>query len=744
MPGDPLKKVLPGQRLEIPAGAFNAFMDAARFVRSHQHDELQDPGAEFRQTTIVKIRNQAGQSLPRYSVLALREPIIGPADKLREFKNKVNFEGYKPEAPSKCEKFAVLFEPLAEVAIGRGIVAGVTPIQVYVVRESDTGAELVEDETAYLRSSPFGQTRILWKEPGLGLKWAVVRLGDRPRFTVFELTGNWVPAAYPEPDGWAKMEGCKPALYFRDEHTYRPDATDPSETVWHQVGYPADERDAVIDLHKATGLLPSKFGRGDWVWCIWNEHECRWQILALHEDHWRFVLLTGLTRCGSALAQLVLYREGRWCPVPLTFTVHDSIGVVCPDLCKASGSGSSGQCGCGTTDVIPAGTYGIAKHFADSAKWEVLALGQGCCEPSSSYSSSGSSSGASSSSSGSSSYSSSAAESSSGLSSESSSSSDQPSSGGGSSSGSGPTSSISFEETDIRCEADKLNVYRRTITVVLTNGLLGKSEGPWTFSHQAGCCCCCCSSSSASSGSSSSSQSSLAPGSSSSSATSGGSSASSTSSAPSSSSVSSSESLSSSSSSGAASSSGSSSSSPSSSSGSSSAASSSSASSGSQSGSSSGSSASSSGSGSSSSSQATSSSSVSSSASSSSSGTSSSNVGPESSGSGTDDSSSSNDSSGTSSASSSDSSSGESSNPNGSSSSSTGPSSSASSSGSESSSGAEQGSSESGAEGSSSSSSSAEGSSSNSSSSSSSSGGPSSSASSSGSSGSSSSASLEP
>ncbi len=546
MAGDPLKKVLPGQRLELPAGAFNAFMDAARYVRSHQHDAARDSAQELRQTAIVKIRNQTEEDLPRYAVLALGNPIIGPDVNLREFKNKVNFNGDKPGAAPLRQKPVVLLDPLGAGAIGRGILAGVTPVQIDVVRESDRAAELAEDETGHLRSTPYGQTQILWKEPGTGIKWAVVRLGDRPRFAVFELTGDWTPAVTPEPEGWAKMEGCKPALFFQDEGTYRADETEPGETLWHQVGFAADERDALVDLFKTTGVWSAKFGRGDWVWCIWNERESRWQILAPHEDHWRFELLTALNRCSSALAQLVLYRDGSWRPVNLTFTVHDSVGIVGAEGCAANASGS----GNAAASAAPAGSHGIAKHFADSGKWEVLALGQGCQPPSSSYSSSGSSSAYTSSSSGSGSSSASGSSSgshssgsassgsslpgssssgipsglsgsslpgssslgfpsgsssaglsipdSSGVSSDSGTSpssslaiaSSSSSSASSSSSSGAPASAVAFQETDVRCESGRLIVYRRTITLVLQQGALTKSEGPWMFSHSAGCCCC--------------------------------------------------------------------------------------------------------------------------------------------------------------------------------------------------------------------------------------------------------------
>lgn len=368
--GDPYKKVLPGQRLQFPAEAFNAFLEAARDVRGRRHNHGGRSGEEFRQTGIVTVRNQTGASQPRFAIVALRAPIIVPTAKLREFKNRVSFNGVIPESPARCERFAVLLEPLKAGAIGRGVVAGVTIVRLEVIHENDSAAEPVAGVAGHLRGTPYGQTRVLWKEPGLGLKWAVVRLGDRPRWAIFQLSGQWLAAVPPEPDGWAKMEGCKPVLYLSDAGTYAADASETGETIWHALGYPPTERAALRSLHQTTGLFPAKVGCGDWVWCMWNEHECRWQALAPYEDHWRFRLTAPLARCGSASADLVLYQTDKWCPVPLTFTVHDSLGVVCPDICNSS---------CiPPISSVPAGTFGVAKHYADSCKWEVLVLGKGC------------------------------------------------------------------------------------------------------------------------------------------------------------------------------------------------------------------------------------------------------------------------------------------------------------------------------------------------------------------------------
>lgn len=46
--------------VEIPAAAYNAWVDAARAERNRQHDVAQDAGLENRQTTVVKVMNASG------------------------------------------------------------------------------------------------------------------------------------------------------------------------------------------------------------------------------------------------------------------------------------------------------------------------------------------------------------------------------------------------------------------------------------------------------------------------------------------------------------------------------------------------------------------------------------------------------------------------------------------------------------------------------------------------------------
>jgi hypothetical protein len=151
-----LRKVQRGSQLKIPSEAYNAFVDAALSDRAKRHDVRQDPGDEFRQSGIIKVKNESEEDLARYSVLELSEPIVDPEANLQQFKNQVSLRGVKPVDPTKRATFCVLLEPLQDGAIGRAIVAGVTPVQINVHRERDNFAEIEPDVTASLRSVPYG------------------------------------------------------------------------------------------------------------------------------------------------------------------------------------------------------------------------------------------------------------------------------------------------------------------------------------------------------------------------------------------------------------------------------------------------------------------------------------------------------------------------------------------------------------------------------------------------------------
>lgn len=122
--GDAFKKVQAGQRIAILADAFNGFVDAAQAVREHKQFGT-EASQFFRQTGIIKVKNQSGADRERFDILGASIPIILPNENLQEFKNRVKLAGVVPTTDHLGE-FLILLEPLKAVVIGRGIVAGVS------------------------------------------------------------------------------------------------------------------------------------------------------------------------------------------------------------------------------------------------------------------------------------------------------------------------------------------------------------------------------------------------------------------------------------------------------------------------------------------------------------------------------------------------------------------------------------------------------------------------------------------
>jgi hypothetical protein len=191
MAGDAFRKVQPGQRLEITAEAYNAFVDAALAVREHKQFGT-DAVQFFRQSGIVKIKNVSGSDQARFAVMGLTKPIVLPADNQNEFQRQVALEAIVPSEHTHRGRLAVLWEPIAAGQIGLATVSGVTPVRLEVDPDQLYDyADVIPDDTQKLRNLPHGSARVLWVEPsGSTERWAVVRLDDSDYEAHVMITSN--------------------------------------------------------------------------------------------------------------------------------------------------------------------------------------------------------------------------------------------------------------------------------------------------------------------------------------------------------------------------------------------------------------------------------------------------------------------------------------------------------------------------------------------------------------------------
>jgi hypothetical protein len=175
---DALKKVQSGQKLQIPAQAYNAFIDAAVDYRRRTAHIGQKAEPTTRQTSIVLVRNDSGSNQNRLAVLGIDAPIIDPATNDNEFKNRVALSCVTPAVDTHGGKFVILAEPIAAGKIGQAYAAGVCPVQIDVEEDREyTSVDIADGETTSLAASDTGSATILWREGGTGVQWAVVRLG---------------------------------------------------------------------------------------------------------------------------------------------------------------------------------------------------------------------------------------------------------------------------------------------------------------------------------------------------------------------------------------------------------------------------------------------------------------------------------------------------------------------------------------------------------------------------------------
>ncbi len=174
MSGDSLRKVKTGDPLNIPAAAYNAFVDAAVDLRQRQHNAAGDPQRLRRDNDVVLVLNSTGSTVGRFGVLAITDPIIDPSDALEL--ERVAFTGVVPAA-EHAGKFAILLETAAPGAIVRAAMGGVVPVKVGLLNPSDEFADVAAGQTGWLNSGDSGAAQILWVESSLvPVRQAIVRL----------------------------------------------------------------------------------------------------------------------------------------------------------------------------------------------------------------------------------------------------------------------------------------------------------------------------------------------------------------------------------------------------------------------------------------------------------------------------------------------------------------------------------------------------------------------------------------
>lgn len=172
-----LRKVNPGDPLVIPAAAYNAFIDAARRAQSINALGASDAARFSDSQTVVLVRNDSGIDVPRFGVLGIGGPIFTPSDDLARWQEQTSLRGVLPDAGLHAGRFVVATEPVAPAGIVPCVLSGLTIGKVDAGGDVAFADALTGAVDRLTGSAGGGAAQVLWREPGAGSKWAILRLG---------------------------------------------------------------------------------------------------------------------------------------------------------------------------------------------------------------------------------------------------------------------------------------------------------------------------------------------------------------------------------------------------------------------------------------------------------------------------------------------------------------------------------------------------------------------------------------
>jgi hypothetical protein len=201
MPGNPFAKVKPGDEQDIPAAAYNAFVDAALArLRPAGGSGAGKDSIPFDTNTIL-IVNNSGAAVDRFGVLAFREPEIDPSEALEAFQEDPILDAVAPTADD-LGKFCVLLEPIAAGGLGRAMVSGIVTVMIDDGDGSEEFCDCVAGVSDSLERNSAGAGRVLWRAAGTGKQWAVVLLGTGGAESKGEFIGMCHMMVTQNEDGW--------------------------------------------------------------------------------------------------------------------------------------------------------------------------------------------------------------------------------------------------------------------------------------------------------------------------------------------------------------------------------------------------------------------------------------------------------------------------------------------------------------------------------------------------------------
>ena len=176
-----LKKVSSGQKFKPQSGDWNAFVDAARYVRNQQTGFAGETGSKQPRSGIIRAYNTSGDDMTLFAPAIIGDPVVEIDDEesALEFLDGIPMFEIAPiaEDDEQSKPFCILLEPIDDDEIGKAVIAGLVPVKLYVENSEHQYAVPDTEDVSRLKSAESGSCRIIWKADDYDECWALVLLG---------------------------------------------------------------------------------------------------------------------------------------------------------------------------------------------------------------------------------------------------------------------------------------------------------------------------------------------------------------------------------------------------------------------------------------------------------------------------------------------------------------------------------------------------------------------------------------
>lgn len=191
---DLFAKVRSGDDFEPRAEVWNGFIDAANDFRRRRNGSESSPLLDPSKNGIVPCKNTTASDRSRFQIMTVTGVLYSQSDYDEEFYNQpiltLGATGTPPE------KFVILQEPIKAGELGRGMLCGLSAVQIDMIDATDDWADVISSDSTMLRSGPFGSARIIYVPSGTGTKWGYVAHGlFGPGFVIGKTTSSHAKGA---------------------------------------------------------------------------------------------------------------------------------------------------------------------------------------------------------------------------------------------------------------------------------------------------------------------------------------------------------------------------------------------------------------------------------------------------------------------------------------------------------------------------------------------------------------------